>query len=507
MNRKGETTRTISLKLKVNKDTVKFLEEDAKLCKILLNYSSSVYYPKLIKDGKIEDRNLGYDEIVNLWKVGSKLSELWDKVLTENISAILQYCQGSYHTTESEVKVSSKEKKGDELLTGESAPPNFKRNIIILDDKSYKLNETPQHWLIFDYQFKKGEWHQFRLDGFSERNRKMLIEGLDNLSLQSEPDGTIRFNLVKAHPQVTITEGRNGWYLNIPLKKRVEIQKTDYDGCLGVDIGKVRFVQMAFYKPDNTKRFYNPDWNKDDESLAIFYDEIEHFRRVREIIRRNKQRRINRSSRLGHGINRKFATSSKDRDRDDGFQKSFNYKTAISIVRKAKSNNCFIAIESLNGLNSGGVIKHWQYSKFIQYLKDKAEEAGILVIEIGKFTGGTSQRCSICGYYPDKENGEESRLCQETFICPQCGYKANADYNAARNIAQIGWAIYLHRAGKPDRTLESKYRLYDSGGSRRLKGTNPKSNSLFDMDKSDMRDHDSVVNLTKASSGVSVDRQ
>jgi transposase len=42
----------------------------------------------------------------------------------------------------------------------------------------------------------------------------------------------------------------------------------------------------------------------------------------------------------------------------------------------------------------------------------------------------TSQRCSACGHI-----AKESRKSQAAFLCVACGYAANADVNAARNIA------------------------------------------------------------------------
>ena len=42
----------------------------------------------------------------------------------------------------------------------------------------------------------------------------------------------------------------------------------------------------------------------------------------------------------------------------------------------------------------------------------------------------TSQRCSACGHV-----ARENRESQAVFLCTACGYAANADVNAARNIA------------------------------------------------------------------------
>ena len=42
----------------------------------------------------------------------------------------------------------------------------------------------------------------------------------------------------------------------------------------------------------------------------------------------------------------------------------------------------------------------------------------------------TSKQCSVCGCIDD-----DNRKCQEAFKCVECGYEANADFNAALNIA------------------------------------------------------------------------
>jgi putative transposase len=45
----------------------------------------------------------------------------------------------------------------------------------------------------------------------------------------------------------------------------------------------------------------------------------------------------------------------------------------------------------------------------------------------------TSRECNACHHI-----SSENRLSQESFLCVKCGHAANADTNAARNIA--GWA-------------------------------------------------------------------
>lgn len=59
----------------------------------------------------------------------------------------------------------------------------------------------------------------------------------------------------------------------------------------------------------------------------------------------------------------------------------------------------------------------------------KAKLAGIPVITVNP--KNTSRTCSICACI-DKKN----RQTQDKFLCVNCGYSSNADYNAAVNISR-----------------------------------------------------------------------
>ncbi|HGN1543426.1 TPA: zinc ribbon domain-containing protein, partial [Proteus mirabilis] len=48
----------------------------------------------------------------------------------------------------------------------------------------------------------------------------------------------------------------------------------------------------------------------------------------------------------------------------------------------------------------------------------------------------TSQKCACCGH-----TAKENRQSQSKFECLECGYTANADINAARNILAAGHAV------------------------------------------------------------------
>jgi putative transposase len=73
------------------------------------------------------------------------------------------------------------------------------------------------------------------------------------------------------------------------------------------------------------------------------------------------------------------------------------------------------------------------WAQFVSILRAKAEEAGRVVIDVDP--RHTSDRCEACGH-----TARENRASQAVFSCRGCGYTANADEHAARNILRAGLA-------------------------------------------------------------------
>lgn len=87
-------------------------------------------------------------------------------------------------------------------------------------------------------------------------------------------------------------------------------------------------------------------------------------------------------------------------------------------------------VAAKSGLNRAILAQCW--GKFLQRLKQKAELAGVLVIEVP--ARNTSRRCHECGH-----TSPANRESQAVFVCVDCGHQAHADTNAARNIRERGW--------------------------------------------------------------------
>jgi putative transposase len=73
------------------------------------------------------------------------------------------------------------------------------------------------------------------------------------------------------------------------------------------------------------------------------------------------------------------------------------------------------------------------WGQFRLYLEHKAASAGRQMIAVPPYY--TSQKCSQCGEYVQKS------LSVRTHVCPFCGYLADRDTNAARNILQRGLQV------------------------------------------------------------------
>ena len=74
--------------------------------------------------------------------------------------------------------------------------------------------------------------------------------------------------------------------------------------------------------------------------------------------------------------------------------------------------------------------QRWCYAHLFERLRQLTEATGVHLLSVNP--AYTSQRCSECGFV-HKLNRKG-----ENFCCRNCGYKADADYNASRNILQLG---------------------------------------------------------------------
>jgi putative transposase len=135
----------------------------------------------------------------------------------------------------------------------------------------------------------------------------------------------------------------------------------------------------------------------------------------------------------------------KARSRKEGrFAADLNHQISKKIVTEAERTGRGIAVEELTGIRERArlrkpqrvALNSWAFAQLGSFIAYKAMRSGVPLVEVDP--AYTSQTCSSCGNV-DKA----SRIRQATYICRACGVVANADVNAAVNIAARGvdsWA-------------------------------------------------------------------
>ena len=121
------------------------------------------------------------------------------------------------------------------------------------------------------------------------------------------------------------------------------------------------------------------------------------------------------------------------------FQSWHNHTVSKRIVERAKAGGMGIRLEDLSGIRDGIKVRRsqrrrhhaWAFYQLKRFIVYKAAIAGVPIELVDPRY--TSRTCSQCGHC-EKAN----RKSQSAFVCKHCQYCANADVNAAMNIAAGG---------------------------------------------------------------------
>jgi IS605 OrfB family transposase len=209
------------------------------------------------------------------------------------------------------------------------------------------------------------------------------------------------------------------WYLHLGFRKpKQNADKTTENGTvLGVDLG-VNEIAVT-----STARFFSAD-------------ELNHKRREFERVRNNLQECGTRNA------HRSIESVS---GREDECVKHTLHSVANGIVEEALNYDCDgIVFEELDDIRdrlpNAAWHSDWAFNRLYEYVKYKAEAEELFVDTTNP--KHTSKRCSECGFIH-----ADNRPSRDTFECQQCGNRNHADYNAAKNVADV----YLRREQQSSR--------------------------------------------------------
>lgn len=210
--------------------------------------------------------------------------------------------------------------------------------------------------------------------------------------------------------QIDLVIKNNKFYLICTIDVDAK-EQYDPKGMIGVDLGVKNIAASS-------------------EGDIFSSNEIERKRKQYQEHRQRLQKADTRSAR-----NRIKEIGNKE----SRFRKDTNHCIAKKIIEKAKALQFGVAIEELTNINKKVTVKRqlrnqrmsWSFAQLRAFLTYKAERDGVPLIVVNPaYTSRTCNECKHC----DKNN----RKNQNSFLCVSCGHAENADFNASKNIRDLG---------------------------------------------------------------------
>ncbi|MEQ6355101.1 transposase [Lysinibacillus sp. M3] len=222
-----------------------------------------------------------------------------------------------------------------------------------------------------------------------------------------------------------ITKIKNKFYLLLTYQFESQKVLLDENKVMGIDVGVNVPATLAVSHDKYYRQFVG-----DGKEIRDFENQV--------LVRKKRiqqSRKWAGEGSVGHGIKTRTKALEKVSGKIANFKQTKNHNWSKFIIDEAVKMGCgTIQLEDLTGISEDNTfLKTWTFYQLKQYITYKAEQVGIKVVEIDP--SYTSARCNKCGHIHNKSNKDKWRPNQETFHCQKCSHKANADVNAARNIA------------------------------------------------------------------------
>ncbi len=152
--------------------------------------------------------------------------------------------------------------------------------------------------------------------------------------------------------------------------------------------------------------------------------------------------------------------------REARFQKNINHSISRQLVNEAKAINAALAFEDLTDIRKSlnaqprnkterRKTNNWAFYQLRMFVTYKAVLAGVPVVFVPP--AYTSQTCSRC-HHVHPEKGKSYRN-GKMFKCGHCGLEADADWNAANNIAALGAVVNQPESSVMSCVLEGQLSL------------------------------------------------
>ena len=389
-------TRKIQIKC-VDKEHYRILEDMLRTCRLMANKSQTLFYVywQDMMDNKPEEQKI--NEYFKK-KYHSSLQNAVYRELRRRFQGTLSYfprdvADFCYKDFRADLK--------NGLLKGEKSLRNYRNGIIPINKQNIKIEKTDDDYIL--------KW----IKGI----KFALVFGKDSSGNQPVVDRILVGEYRMSGSKIIKDWRKKKWYLLLC----VDIPQNDNslleDVAVGVDLG-IAVPAVCALNEGKAKAFIG-----DNNLLKRFKMQKQYRTRQRNYIPANGK----------HGRQKVDKAIYKAGDKERRFVHSFNHKITREIIKFALRHRAsIIYTEDLSGYDSNDtILRNWSYYELQAMLEYKAKLEGIKLKKIP--AKNTSRACSKCGYI-DKENRKK----QAAFRCIKCGFEANADYNAALNIARGG---------------------------------------------------------------------
>lgn len=246
-------------------------------------------------------------------------------------------------------------------------------------------------------------------------------------------DGEIR--------SVTFSEEAGKWYAAFLIKTQLPKPPSAPEGtAVGIDVGVAQFASLS----DGQQFPPAQDYDQELEKLAKLQRQMarmdgpirgqrkasRNWLKQKRKVQRHHQKIANKRRHYTEVVSKAVASQFQTVAVEDLKLKN------MTASAKGDCQNPGKNVAQKSGLNRS--ILNGGFGQFRTRLEAKVNARGGQVIAVNP--AYTSQTCPSCGHV-----AKENRLHQSIFCCVECGYTANADVNAARNI--------LLRALSPDEKI------------------------------------------------------
>ena len=307
------------------------------------------------------------------------------------------------------------------LMRADISLPTFHNNVLYIKATGIRLAQTESGDWVARIQLLPGR-------GANQpevmlRTKELEIKSLGYYQiLQRIADGGYKMGFC----QLQRDKLRHKMYLLIAYTFMPESRMTPVSTrVMGVDLGVATPAYCAFN--DSVKRL---SLYMEGKKLLRVKWQIKARRRgvTREITKRELRR--------GHGLSGKFHPMLELEQKWVNFRRTWNHVLSSRIVEYGVKNQA--AVIHIEDLSVDGIPRFlgrdWPVAELLQMITYKGEAEGIKVERVNPYK--TSQVCSRCGVIKeDFSFKDRSQRGMPMFVCDDCGFQDNADYNGAKNIA------------------------------------------------------------------------